>query len=291
MAWQEIKMCWLELLQQAADPATNRSKLISGWDKFRKEVLQCSDHPPYHLYCILKQVKKFCGQPPASDKAILDHGCGSALTIFYLAVLGYENIVGVDISNFAGQERIAEAAGLQGVKFVGYDGGFLPFFKDNSFNFIFSQQVLEHVRDEQLDIYYSEEARILRVGGAALHEVPHRLVPYDSHNQVWFVHYLPDGISKRLMPFFMGDREPLSLLFHRWPWHHRQKVTDHIGSCLDLTIERLRNTRDLDYYDGPVGVRRIINKVLDIPVIGRTIEPLLRNLVMLETLSEKISVK
>lgn len=289
MAWQEIKNSWVQLLEMAGNPATDHTQLISGWDLFKNEVLRCSDRPPYHLYCILKEIENRCGRPPAPDKTILDHGCGSGLTIFYLAVLGYENLYGVDLKDFSRQDRIVEAIGRRDLKLISYDGKSLPF-ADQSLDFIFSQQVLEHVHDDQLEMYYREEARVLREGGAALHEVPHRLVPYESHNQVWLLHYLPKGIADRLLPLFMGERKPLAALYHRWPWHHREKAREIIGSCKDLTIERLRNTTDFEYYDGPAGARRLLNKILGVPVIGRALEPLLGNLVMLETLSVKTSL-
>lgn len=50
-----------------------------------------------------------------------------------------------------------------------YDGQHIPF-PDNSFDLVFSSNVLEHV--EQLDLLLDEIRRVLRVEGVALHIVP-----------------------------------------------------------------------------------------------------------------------
>ena len=39
------------------------------------------------------------------------------------------------------------------------------------FNFIFSQQVIEHVKDNLLNSYISEEKRTLRTNGIVLHQI------------------------------------------------------------------------------------------------------------------------
>ena len=61
-------------------------------------------------------------------------------------------------------------------------------FNDNSFDYIFSQQVIEHVESNLLESYLSEEKRILKKNGLVFHQIPHRLGPFEGHTKKWFIH-------------------------------------------------------------------------------------------------------
>ena len=63
--------------------------------------------------------------------------------------------------------------------------------EDNSFDYIFSQKVIEHVESNLLDSYLSEEKRILKKNGLVLHKITHRLGPFLGHTKKWFIHWLP----------------------------------------------------------------------------------------------------
>ena len=60
-----------------------------------------------------------------------------------------------------------------------------------SVNLIFSQQLLEHVYDDVLDAFYSEEDRVMKLGAKVVHQAPHLLMPFESHSNTWFIHWLP----------------------------------------------------------------------------------------------------
>ena len=74
-------------------------------------------------------------------------------------------------------------------------------FNDNSFDYIFSQQVIEHVESNLLESYLSEEKRILKKNGLVFHQIPHRLGPFEGHTKKWFIHWLP---KKLYFLFFKG---------------------------------------------------------------------------------------
>jgi SAM-dependent methyltransferase len=161
----------------------------------------------------------------------------------------------------------------------------LPF-ADRMFDFVFSQQVLEHVRPDALEVYYREERRVMRPSAIAYHQVPHRLVPYDSHTRTWLIHYLPRplwlGILRRMGRNMLV---PETALFLRWPWVHRRLVRRHLGTCEDRTLIRFASVSDLSDYDGPRGLRRRLARFLDLPVVGTAVRRLLPNFVMLDTVS------
>ena len=54
------------------------------------------DFKPSHLIAFLKVLNE---NKITIESKILDHGCGSGLTLFFLALNGYKNIWGIDINN------------------------------------------------------------------------------------------------------------------------------------------------------------------------------------------------
>lgn len=71
---------------------------------------------------------------------------------------------------------------------VSYDGNTIPF-ENNSFDVVFSSNVLEHI--PHVEIFQKEIARVLKEGGIAIHVMP---------NTVWrtltFLAFYPDRIKK-----------------------------------------------------------------------------------------------
>ena len=224
-----------------------------------------------------------------TEVAILDHGCGSAFTLLYLLALGFERIYGVDVKKDPElwNRLLREVYGVREQRFWVYDGCRLPL-PDCSMDLIFSEQVLEHVNEDLLDSYYAEERRVLKEGGWAYHEVPHRLVPFDSHTRTWFVHYLPRKASLRLHRIFGSNIQFLEKrLFLRWPSEHRGKLAAHFDDWIDLTPERLRRLQKFDYYDGPVRLRRFFAWLVRLPGIGMSLARIVSNFVMMDTVAIK----
>ena len=172
-----------------------------------------------------------------------------------------------------------DLVGLKGQRLIRYDGLKLPF-DSGTVDFVFSQQVLEHVSDDQLVTYFAEEARVLRPGGVVLHEIPHRLIPYESHSRTWLLHYFPVPVRD----FFYGalDIPVPKLLFLRWQWCYRQRLRNDFGYYFDTTGDRLRKLPERESYDGPYRLRRLIGLFLSLPAIGSLLAPIISNLVMLQ---------
>ena len=150
---------------------------------------------------------------------------------------------------------------------------------------MFSQQVIEHLRDNVLDAYYREEGRVLKPRGLALHYVPHRLVPYDSHTKTWLIHYLPQPLY-RSAARLLGSPVP-DHLHLRWPWVHKRMLRRYIGNVVDCSVERFSTPPDADHYDGSLRLRRLLSAVMTAPLFGRAASYILSRLVMLETVSCK----
>ena len=255
-----------------------------AWRKFECLSKASESEPPYHLRILLGHLERCCGDRPRAAIRILEHGCGFGSTAFYLAALGFNNIQGVDIGgNMTELNRVAsEILGHADARFHLYDGMCLPC-RDESIDFIFSEQVLEHVDDAVFDAYYREEARVLKPGGMAVHQVPHRLSPLDSHTDIWFIHYLPVRYYHALAKGF--GRPVPSHLHLRWPWVHRRKLRETIGECRDTTLDRFLSIRDPVYFDGPKWLRAFVFRLMELPVLGALARSALKHFLMMETVS------
>lgn len=279
----EIKNAYRTMVQ-AAQAGTE----ISGaWQAFAAVVRSAETHPPHHLRLLLSKLDAYRGSRRRSQIAILDHGCGGGLSLLFLAALGFTDVFGVDLGgNQAVLNRlIAVARNSDEPRFCSYDGRHLPL-PDSCIDVVFSQQVLEHVDDSLLGCYYGEEARVLKGGGLAIHQVPHRLTPYESHTGTWFLHYLPRPLCRTAAPRAL--RRPFPDHLHlRWPWVHTRMLRETIGGCQNVTLERLISVNEITDYDGPVRLRRAAGALLTAPAVGTAARALLPAFAMLETVSIK----
>ena len=145
----------------------------------------------------------------ATIKKALDYGCGKD-SMAAIRRLGYFT-VGADLDYRPGCKPM-----------VVFDGSLLPF-KDNAFDVVISQQVIEHV--EHLEDYFGEARRVLRSGGKMFAEFPTRIKPFDSHKQTWFKHW------------FRMPKEPWFAF--RWPWAIR-RIARRYFHVEDVTRARLK---------------------------------------------------
>jgi len=132
---------------------------------------------------------------------ILDAGCGVGM---YIAAFQREGATayGVEIES----ERACEALNVSPRISVGSVEA-LPL-EDDSFDLVFSHEVLEHVADDSQAI--REAARVLRPGGQIILFAPNRWYPFETHGIEWrgkyrfgnipLVNYLPTRWRDKLCP-------------------------------------------------------------------------------------------
>lgn len=178
-----------------------------------------------------------------SGKKVLEDGCG--IGMYSKGIRRFtESVVGLDIE----VERVTE--GLQsGVEnlLVGVCER-LPF-PDQSFDVVFSHEVLEHVQDDRQAC--REMARVLRPGGYAAIFAPNRLYPFETHGiyvnghyyfgNKPFVNWLPDNLRNRLAPhvraytskglhdLFVGT--PMKVVSHTQVYPGFDNVVAHYGAA------------------------------------------------------------
>lgn len=288
MTFEEISLRFKEL----SEACRSGAKLEEAWRKFHDAVQASRDDPPYHMVTLLSTLKRTQGDGAAEDVMILEHGCGGGFSSIYLLALGYRGIHGVDLGGDSPvlNTLLSEVFGIDEPRFHVYDGKVLPF-ADESMDYVFSQQVLEHVNPSHIEDYYAEEGRILKSGGVAYHEVPHRLTPFDTHSKTWFIHYFPKRVRKSLYRVCRVDPDYIEKILHlRTPFYHRRQILHHIGPYEDITLDRLVRSIDFTYYDGSLlPLRKLAHRLAVAPALGGVARRILRELVMLETIASKRS--
>jgi len=134
------------------------------------------------LSIMLRIIKEF-GYQFTPKSTIMDFGCGSGRTVSELRSLGYQAF-GCDVAFKTDKDvdtaSLSESSFIRPISFQPYS---LPF-EDNTFDFILSNQVFEHVKNYSEAI--SEIRRVLKPNGICLHVFPSRYKPIEAHVSVPF---------------------------------------------------------------------------------------------------------
>ena len=151
----------------------------------------------------LALIQKYAGE--RIHGIILENGCGLGA---YLSRLTPDSgfAVGLEIE-FERAKSAKQAAVSEKSDLVNSCGEFLPF-KDNSFDMILSNEVIEHVNNDFFCI--QEMVRCLKPGGRILLFCPNRGYPFETHGiyrkgkyyfgNKLFVNYLPRKLRDKLAP-------------------------------------------------------------------------------------------
>ena len=218
---------------------------------------------------------------------ILNHGCGSGLADLYWVALGYTNLLAVDVyseeSNalYSKLNKILKVCDeIKDDIFFTYEGLQLPI-GDKQVDIINSNAVVEHLSDIYYVNYFKEQGRVLKKGGIALHVIPQRLQPFDSHTQTWFVHWLPKFMQNWLIKK-LGNYNPDLTLELRSKYSHLKLIRQHIGQCKDISIDYYMNSiiKDEDFYDNK-SKRGFIFRLCNLPILKTFLPKLLSPLLCL----------
>lgn len=228
------------------------------------------------LFIIIKYVEQLAKEEKSIR--ILDYGCGGGQLLTYLRILGYKNLIGVDVRNQKTMNQLNilhDNMGFGSDTFFTYDGAQLPF-NDTSFDIIISQQVLEHVHN--VDNYFSECKRVLSLKGKMLLDFPHRLVPFDTHTKMWFVHYFPVSIRNYFYDKYINDGAAnmyASFLYLKPIWFYKKLLNQMFSSTVDITGDRISSFAYRDHYEGNILLRRAVGSLFNVPLIGKYINKFL----------------
>lgn len=137
------------------------------------------------------------GRSITQESTILDFGCGEGRTVEALRSAGYD-AYGADMERDldAAEQAIRSKTAVSSTERILRSLQQEPYripFKDATFDYVFSEQVLEHVvnYDESL----AENWRVMKPGGFAIHIFPSRWRPVEPHV------YVPFGGVLRSEPY------------------------------------------------------------------------------------------
>jgi SAM-dependent methyltransferase len=127
---------------------------------------------------------------------ILELGAGTGRQAMYLAERGFQvDAVEIPDSNYVNDRLFP---------ITDYDGQHLPF-PDDTFDVVYSSNVLEHVRD--LEILYAEIRRTLRPGGTCLH-----ILPTHAWRFWTILSAFPTGLQKAVLLALVPMRKAKSIV-------------------------------------------------------------------------------
>ena len=273
----------------------NEKGVLRAWIDFKAAVIfdYKSDAPVAEFALLPKTIEKNFSKLSTQDISILNHGCGTGVPDLYWVALGYSNLTSVDIFSRDRKETFKKLNELlktmneikKDIFFI-YDGLTLPLRK-NQVDVVNSNAVVEHLSDEFYENYFSEQGRVLKENGIALHVIPQRLQPYDSHTQTWFVHWLPGRIQSRLIKTF-GRYNPDLVLHLRSKFTHIKHIKKQIGEVDDRSIDYFMNSKvkKEDFYDSKTK-RGLIFQISNLPVFKSFLPKILSYLLCLIVVSKK----
>jgi len=130
---------------------------------------------------------KICEQksiPINQDSYILDFGCGDGHRIYQLLDCGFRNSFGFNKSDYMGVENPVNLRQRDDIGLFRFStDGTIPF-PDMYFDLVISDQVFEHVSDQELAFH--EIHRVLKKGGVSIHVIPAKWQIIEQHISVPF---------------------------------------------------------------------------------------------------------
>ena len=131
----------------------------------------------------------------SSEINILDWGCGRGRSVAKLRKKGF-NAYGVEIEKKTISQgfTLFEKRGLSPTSILKTIDE-LNSFNNGYFDFIFSEQVLEHIED--LSEVIDEMARLTASGGTGIHHFPSSKIVWEPHLLMPIIHWLPKNILRK----------------------------------------------------------------------------------------------
>jgi len=220
---------------------------------------------------------------PDKSIRILDYGCGGGRLLFYLYSLGYKNIKGCDVLDNYGELKNTQIDKNNYVfnTIFNLDNTFssckqftdtnnnLTIHKDNSFDLILSEQVLEHCQN--LEGYTNECLRLLDKKGSVYLTFGQRLRPFENHINTWIIHWFPKFILNFRLNVFRKDRGGSNyydkLLNLKTVFYFKRLFKSKFNKVDYLTTRYLGKT-SIKHYKRRKNLRKFFNFLFNMKFIG-----------------------
>ena len=280
----------------------SNNESLKEWDDLKREVKKSEVHER-HFNIILKILKNI--NKPKEEIKILDFGCGGCTSVFYLRALGYTNVWGIDLEVRSELDIFLKktlSENLNSKKRISNYTKLPLDFEDNEFDFIFTQQVFEHIRFDAYMASLKEISRLLKIDGITYNQIPHKLVPYESHTKTWLIHWLPKNMTVFLFKLFGKNSSFINEhLWFKFPWEYMISFDRIIGPTHNLSYDRISEFSDTNVVK-PSGeilyefqglnrfLRILIAKLSKNKIIAKIVKFCFVYFIMLELVSKKKDV-
>jgi len=214
---------------------------ISDWENLVSYVHDPTNTIPLHFQLYLEDLDRIEKSGVKKDDIkILDHGCGGGSTVLFLLAYGYKNVYGIDIKTHKClplNKNLAQLLNLSCVPFIQYVNDKVPI-NSRSVHYIFSNQVLEHVPEQVIDTYLSEEMRLKHNTCLIRHSFPTRNSFFESHTQTVFLHWffprkIFNGLFNKKKNQWLQEN-----LFLRWDSEYELSFKKNIGEFEQTNVDR-----------------------------------------------------
>ncbi len=161
---------------------------------------------------------------------VLDIGCGTGALASALIARG-AHVIGIEPSfpwGYAAHHRLVKKKKDYGQIIIG-NGAYVPL-KDQSVDYVFSLQVLEHVPQEAANKIIREIARVLRPGGRAYITFESYLSFWEPHYKVRWFPYLPKKIGSAYLQLLGRDSAFL------WDHIHYNSMLTLMKTCFEVGL-------------------------------------------------------
>lgn len=266
-----------------------RKKLLDGnisnvdWSYLKTSVNQNPEGLPTHLKLYLSDLKKIELAGIPKDKIVIfDHGCGSGLSIIFLLACGYTNVFGVDPKTHKYENlnnRLSKLDGVTVKPFLTYLSGNKIGLAPGSVDYIYSNQVMEHLSDTDLITYLKEEQRLKSDKSIIRHSFPTRNTFFETHTKTILLHWLA---PKLLFVRLFGAKRKVWLennLFLRWDRCYEEAFERYIGHFSQENIERIVSSPEYMQEGNAKSIlRECFLKLMEMPALAPLLRLIYRNL-------------
>ena len=266
-----------------------REKLLDGnvsnvdWSHLKTTVSQNPEGLPTHLKLYLSDLKKIELTGISKDKIVIfDHGCGSGLSIIFLLACGYKNVFGVDPKTHKYENLNDKLSKLDGVTvkpFLTYSSGNKIGLESGTVNYIYSNQVMEHLSDTDLITYLTEEQRLKNNTSIIRHSFPTRNTFFETHTKTILLHWLAPRL---LFIRLFGAKKRVWLennLFLRWDRCYEESFERYVGPFSQENIERVFSSPEhMQEGNAKSILREYFLKLMEVPALAPLLRLTYRNL-------------
>jgi len=266
-----------------------RKKLLDGnvsnvdWSHLKTTVRHDPENLPTHLKLYLSDLKKIELAGVSKDKIVIfDHGCGSGLSIIFLLACGYKNVFGVDPKTHKYKnlnDRLSKLDGVTVKPFLSYLSGNKIGLAPGSVNYIYSNQVMEHLSDTDLITYLTEEQRLKSDKSIIRHSFPTRNTFFETHTKTILLHWLAPRL---LFVRLFGAKKRVWLennLFLRWDRCYEEAFERYLGPFSQENIGRIAAPSEhMEDGNAKSILRACFLKLMEMPALTPLMRLIYRNL-------------